>query len=64
MLPKIIQEYANILEVPICVAEIAEALDALKPNKSPGSVGLTAEFYKKIVTFIAYMRGLFIALLN
>jgi len=31
----------------IQIKDISEAIDKLKPNKSPGNYGFTTEFYKK-----------------
>lgn len=43
----IIVDPASSIKVPFTIEEIAEAIDYLKLNKSPGLDGLTAEFYKK-----------------
>jgi len=44
---KLCELEAEILEVDISLEECKEALDDLPANKTPGSDGLTAEFYKR-----------------
>lgn len=41
------QEHLMILEAPIRLEEINEAIVTLQCNSSPGSDGLTPEFYKR-----------------
>lgn len=36
-----------ICDSPITLREVADAINGLKSNKSPGTDGITAEFYKK-----------------
>lgn len=40
-------EHRGILENPITLSEVVEAIDALKSNKAPGPDALTPYFYKK-----------------
>ena len=42
---KLTQEESNLLEGPLTLDEISEALKNTKNNKSPGSDGFTVEFY-------------------
>lgn len=41
------QEHQVILDSPIGLGKIIDAVDGLKPNKSPGTDGLIGKFYKK-----------------
>ncbi len=43
---QISNEEFNICEAPLSLQEITDAINSLKNNKSPGTDGLTAEFYK------------------
>lgn len=44
-IPQIAQEHKLVLEKPVAPQEIDQATLKLKPNRSPGPDGLTAEFY-------------------
>lgn len=48
LLPKIDDETKLILESPITMAEVKEAIDDLNLGKSPGPDGLSAAFYKSL----------------
>lgn len=45
-MPQLSAETKSLLEAPITLAEIENAIDNLSPNKSPGPDGLSAAFYK------------------
>lgn len=45
-LPKLNSEDKNLLEVPITIEEIEQAISEMKPGKVPGSDGFMAKFYK------------------
>lgn len=63
-LPNITQDHGSILEALICAAEISEAMQVLKLNKSPGPDDLTAEvyfFFKIKSHLLPHMQHLFIA---
>lgn len=53
-------EQVYLLELPISIEEISEAINSLKVNKSLGSDGLTAEFYRKFkLILLPHLQRLF-----
>lgn len=50
---KINDEFRDFCEMEISSSDIAECVKSLKENKSPGSDGLTGEFYKAFILKLA-----------
>lgn len=47
-IPQLSEEDQQVLEEPILLAEVIQAIKSLKSTKYPGTDGLTGEFYKKL----------------
>lgn len=47
LLPQLTDEQAKLLEGPVTIKEIDQAISSLQSDKSPGADGFCAQFYKK-----------------
>lgn len=61
--PRILTEHREAMDKPIILAELIDAIEALKPSKSPGPDGLSAKSYKFKEILSLHLLNLFRACL-